>query len=51
MSRTPLFNEVARALRIARFCEDQSSVNRGRSRRVRETEIRKCRAVRAGANG
>ena len=41
MSRTPLFNEVARALRIARFCNDNRLSTAEGLERLRETEIRK----------
>ncbi len=52
MSRTPLFNEVARALRIARFCEDHQLSTGDGLGLVRETEIKRGRVcVRAGANG
>ena len=40
MSRTPLFDEVARALRIARFCERQHLSTRDGLAVVRETETR-----------
>ena len=40
MSRTPLFNEVARALRIARFCNDNRLSTADGLERVRETEIK-----------
>ena len=40
MSRTPLFNEVARALRIARFCNDNRLSTAVGLERVRETEIK-----------
>ena len=40
MSRTPLFNEIARALRIARFCNDNRLSTADGLERVRETEIK-----------
>ncbi len=40
MSRTPLFNEVARALRIARFCNDNRLSTADGLERVREAEIK-----------
>ena len=40
MSRTPLFNEVARALRIARFCNDNRLSTAEGLERVRETEVK-----------
>ena len=40
MSRTPLFNEVARALRIARFCNDHRLSTADGLERVRENEIK-----------
>jgi len=40
VSRTPLFNEVARALRIARFCNDHRLSTADGLERVRENEIK-----------
>jgi monoamine oxidase len=62
MSRTPLFNEVARALRIARFCDDNrlstaEGLGRIREAEVKEVLVRQGRrewlatVVRAGAAG
>ena len=51
-ARTPLFNEVARALRIARFCNDRRLSTADGLGRVRENEIKDAsRPARAGANG
>ena len=39
MGRSPLFTEVARALRIARFCNDHGLTTAAGLERVRETEV------------
>jgi monoamine oxidase len=44
VSRTPLFNDVARALRIARFCNENRLSTADGLERVRETQITKMSA-------
>jgi monoamine oxidase len=44
VGRTPLFNEIARALRIARFCNDNALSTADGLERVRETEIKEASA-------
>ncbi len=51
MGRTPLFDKIVRAMRIARFCEDNRLPTDEGLQRIREHELNERRPARLDVSG